>query len=418
MLQSFKNRFINWLVSPGFLRPIFRVLRSVCPILVFGKRAVITRHADVIEVLSRDTHFTISEVNQAHFAAVDLPFFLGMDRSPEYELEAGTLREVVRADDLDRIRKFVTESGRVLVEAARPSGRIDVVQGLARVVPIRLVDSYFGIPAPDDPTMMRWMRAIFYDLFGNLTGDSRVHDDAVRAGRELRRHSDGVIARRQSLLGEPNQPDDVLGRLLALQHDGKHSWIDNDFVRRNLGGFIVGAVDTTSKSVTLAIDELLRRPNELADARKAALADDLDTVRAYAYEAVRFNPHHPGQLRYCRQGTELATGTPRARRIPAGSTVLAATLSAMFDPDYFAQPDQFRVDRGVEYLHFGYGLHRCFGYYINGVQIPALLAALLRLPNLRRAAGHGGRINYDGPFPDRLILEFDVEANSASDLSR
>jgi cytochrome P450 len=414
--QSFKERLVNWLVSPGLLRPVFRLLRSVCPILVLGKRAVITRHADIVEVLSRDTDFTISEVNQAHFAAIDGPFFLGMDRSEEYEREAGTMRKVVRADDLDRIRVFVTESARALVEAARPQGEIDVVRGLARVVPIRLVESYFGIPAPDDPTMMRWMRAIFYDLFGNLTGDSRVHEAAVRASEELRRHADSVIAGRQLLRGAPNQPDDVLGRLLALQ-DATHSWIDSAFVRRNLRGLIIGAVETTSKCVTLAVDELLRRPNELANARKAALTDDLGTVRAYAYEALRFNPHQPGQLRFCRSETELAKGTPRARRIPAGTTVIPATFSAMFDPDHFAQPDQFRVDRGVEYLHFGYGLHRCFGYHINGVQIPALLAALLRLPNLRRAAGHRGRINYDGPFPDRLILEFD-SAGTSRDLNR
>src|SRR6266550_5030757 len=233
--QSFKERFVNWLESPDLLRPVFRLLRSVCPILVLGKRAVITRHSDVVEVLSRDTDFTISEINQAHFAAIDGPFFLGMDRSPEYEREAGTLREVVRPADLQRIREFVTQSASALVNTARPLGRIDVVNGLARVVPIRLVESYFGIPVPDDPTMMRWMRAIFYDLFGNLTGDSRVHDQAVQASEELRRHADSVIADRQSLRGTPNQPDDVLGRLLALQ-DGTHSWIDNNFVRRNLRG--------------------------------------------------------------------------------------------------------------------------------------------------------------------------------------
>jgi cytochrome P450 len=410
---SLRERLINWLVSPGFLRPGFKLLRKICPILVFGKRAVFTRHADVIEVLTRDNDFTIAEINEANFAAIDGPFFLGMDRSPEYDREAGTLREVVRADDLDRIRSFVTESARSLVDVARPNGRIDVVQGLARVVPIRLVESYFGIPPPDDPTMMRWMRAIFYDLFGNLTGDARVHERAVRASRELRSHSDGVLASRQSLLGEPNQPDDVLGRLLALQHDGKHPWIDHNFIRRNLGGLIVGAVDTTSKSVTLVLDELLRRPNEFAGARKAALADDRDTMRAYTYEALRFNPHQPGLLRYCRQDTEIAAGSSRTRRIPAGATVIAATLSAMFDPEAFPQPDRFRIDRGVDYLHFGYGQHRCFGYYINGVQIPALLAALLRLPNLRRAAGPDGRIKYDGPFPDRLIVEFDIETDGA-----
>src|SRR6266496_3933015 len=38
------------------------------------------------------------------------------------------------------------------------------------------------------------------------------------------------------------------------------------------------------------------------------------------------------------------------------------------------------------------------------------IAALLRLPNLRRASGGDGRILYEGPFPDRLILKFDSGA--------
>jgi cytochrome P450 len=79
----------------------------------------------------------------------------------------------------------------------------------------------------------------------------------------------------------------------------------------------------------------------------------------------------------------------------------------MFDPEVFIEPKLFRANREVEYLHFGYGMHRCFGRAINGVQIPEIVGALLRLPNLRRASGREGRIAYDGPFPDRLILEFD-----------
>jgi len=39
--------------------------------------------------------------------------------------------------------------------------------------------------------------------------------------------------------------------------------------------------------------------------------------------------------------------------------------------------------------------------------IRELMAALLRLPNLRRASGGDGRILYEGQFPDRLILKFD-----------
>lgn len=404
--DTFKDKLFIWLTSPRLLQTVFKLLRKHAPQLLIGKRLILTRHDDVIEVLSRDTDFTIREVNEERINAIDGPFILGMDRSEEYDRESAALRQAVRRDDLERIRSFVRQSAEELTRAARAQGRIDVVGGLARVVAVRVVDSYFGIPAPDEPTMMRWMRDVFHDIFANPTADPLVHRDALQTVSELRPYMDSVIAERKSKIGEPNQPDDVLGRLLALQ-DGAHPWLDNNAVRRNMGGMIAGAVDTTSKFVTLAIDELLRRPDALEGARRVALARDMDAMRRYAYEAVRFNPHHPVQARFCKSETEIAAGTKRARRIPSDTSVYIATLSAMFDPEKFTDPEEFRADRDVDYLHFGFGMHRCFGSAINGVQIPELLAALLRLPNLRRAPGSAGHIVYDGPFPDQLILEFD-----------
>jgi len=397
---------LNLLTKPGFLRPIFTLLRRMFPILVLGKTAIVTRHADVIEVLTRDTDFTIAEINEARFNEGDGPFILGMDRSPQYDTESATLRKVVRPDDLERIRSFVRHEADELIAAARPSGNIDVVNGLARVVAVRLVGAYFGIPGPDEPSMLRWMRDIFHNLFANPFGDAGVHSDFLLSSAQLREYMDRVISARKSHLHEPDQPDDVLGRLL-LQQNAENAWLDDRSVRRNLGGMIVGAVDTTSKFVTLAIDELLRRPDALAGVRAAATAGEIEMVQNFAYEAVRFNPHHPVQARFCKHETEIAAGTKRARTIPAGASVFVATLSAMFDPEVFTEPKTFRTDRQIEYLHFGYGMHRCFGRAINGVQIPELVAALVRLPNLRRAAGQAGRIAWDGPFPDRLVLEFD-----------
>jgi cytochrome P450 len=401
-----KAKLVSLLTRPSLLRPIFALLRKMFPILVVGKRALVTRHADVLEVLTRDTDFTIAEINEAGINEINGPFILGMDRSPQYDIESATLREAVRPDDLERIRNVVKLNAADLVAAARPSGKIDAVNGLARVVAIRTVGSYFGIPAPDDPTMMRWMRDIFHDIFANPTSDADVHREAVRSGEELRRHMDRVIAERKIDVHRPNQPDDMLGRLLLLQN-ADHAWLDDDSVRRNLGGLILGAVETTSKLATLAIDELLRRPVALAGARAAAMAYQMQTVRNYVYEAARFNPDHPALARHCKHETVIAAGTRRARKIPAGTSVLVATLSAMFDPEAFIEPSAFRADREVEYLHFGYGMHRCFGRAINGVQLPEIVAALVRLPNLRRAPGSAGRIAYDGPFPNRLMVEFD-----------
>jgi cytochrome P450 len=88
--------------------------------------------------------------------------------------------------------------------------------------------------------------------------------------------------------------------------------------------------------------------------------------------------------------------------------VLLATLSGMFDPDAFTDPGAFRIDRdSPPYLYFGHGMHTCYGLRINMVQLPEIATALFRLDGLRRAAGSAGRLVYDGPFPDRLVVTFD-----------
>ncbi len=417
--STWKDKLGNFIVSPGVLRPVFAAFRRFCPICILGKSAIITRYDDVVEVLKRDRDFTIREINEAKINAIDGPFILGMDASPEYDRENAFLHQVIQREDLDKVRQFVVQAAAGLIEAARPRGRIDVVNGFARVVPVRLVAEYFGMPCPNDPTMMRWMRDIFHYIFANLTGDSSVLRDALLARAELRSYMDAQIALRKTQRARfgasrdlarcdsgHNGASDVLGRMLALQGHA-NPWLDDNAVRRNLGGVIVGAVDTTATFVTLAIDQLLRWPKPFADARDAALAGDVEAVGRYAWEAVRFNPHHPLQVRYCPRETKVAEGQSRSKTVSAGSSVFVGTLSAMFDPTVFTNPREFDANRNVEYLHFGYGMHACFGTHINRVQIPELLAARLRLPRLRRASGRAGQILYEGPFPNRLVLQFD-----------
>jgi cytochrome P450 len=194
----------------------------------------------------------------------------------------------------------------------------------------------------------------------------------------------------------------VLTRLVAMR--ASEPWLDDDAVRRNINGLIVGAVDTTSKAVTHVVHELLRRPGALTQAREAAQAGDIDAVHGYAWDALRFRPHGPVLERHCGKDTTLGHGGTRIR---AGSTVLVSVLSGMFDPAAFPRPGDLRRGRPLDrYLHFSHGMHTCFGLGINRVQIPELVAGLLRLPDLRRAPGSEGRLVYDGPFPDRLVVAF------------
>ncbi len=72
---------------------------------------------------------------------------------------------------------------------------------------------------------------------------------------------------------------------------------------------------------------------------------------------------------------------------------------------------RYSPDRPLDrYLHFGHGVQTCFGWLMNSVELPELLGAPLRLPNLRQARGAKGKLVYGGPFPDHLFVEFDQGA--------
>jgi cytochrome P450 len=81
----------------------------------------------------------------------------------------------------------------------------------------------------------------------------------------------------------------------------------------------------------------------------------------------------------------------------------------MFDRRAFARPARIRTERPASrYLHFGYGLHSCFGRFIScEAQLPVMIKGLLKQSSLRRAPGSAGRLVWDGPFPDSLRVAFD-----------
>lgn len=400
------SRLAPLLNQSSLLRALSRPVQRFRPILSLGGRVIVTRHADVVEVLRRDDDFTVAEVNGAAMDRVNGPFVLGMDRTEQYLREKHILQQALRPDDIDRMGAFVRQTATALVEAAEPSGTIDVVQGLARPVAVRMVATFFGIAGPDEATMLRWMRTIFHETFLNVGGDPGVRRKGERSAAELHSFTDELIAaRQQAIAGGAPVFDDFLTRLVRFQRDPELC-LSDEGIRRNLGGVVVGAVETTAKAVASAVDELLRRPAALESAGEAAAAGDIDAVRAHVLEALRFSPLNPVLSRHAARASVLAAGTRREHQVPAGRQVYAAILPAMFDPSVVDDPESFRTDRPASaYLHFGHGLHACFGERINLVQLPEVVGALIAGHQVNRAPGRAGRLVYDGPFPDRLVVE-------------
>jgi cytochrome P450 len=380
-------------------RYAFRVLRRVRPIISTRNVAVVTRADDVREVLADHEHFTVS-MYEPRMEAITGPFILGLDDTALYRRDDAALHAAIRPGDLPRLEEATISAARERIAAS--GGTIDIVAELCDPVVDAVIAGYFGAPGPDTATQLRWSRSLFEHIFLNVGDKRAVRERALADAAQMRPHVDGLIAARRAAMdaGGP-VPDDVITRLLSVPpaEGGLH----DISIRHNLIGLIAGWIPTVSKAFACAIEELLRRPAQLESAQLAARDGDRALVGRYFFEALRFRPQTWALLRMCGADHTIAAGTPRATLVHAGARVLLATQSAMFDPAAVESPEQFRADRAWDgYLHFGHGLHTCFGLQINRVQLPALATALLEGGQLRRAPGDAGRLAWDGAFPSNL----------------
>jgi cytochrome P450 len=393
------------LLQPGLraqLHWVFALLRRWWPIAHLGKTYLVTRHDDVREVFLADADFPVPYADKLDVIMGGQPFFLGMDDGPDYRRDTEAMRLALRRDDLaGRLMPATLARAGALVDAA--GGRLEVVD-MARSVTFEVLCDYFGVSAPQGGDLRIWATRLFEFQFADGGNDPALRREVDVVAPALRAHVDGLIAARRAG-GAPR--DDVLGRCLAFQAAGRPGFSDLQ-IRSALIGFIVGGLPQPPMVVPQALDQLLRRPTALLAAQCAARQGDAGLLRRLVFEALRFDPLAPALMRGTRRDHLLAPGTRRATLVPAGAAVMVAFSSAMMDARRVADPARFRADRpACDTLHFGHGLHTCFGLHINQALIPLMLLPLLARPGLRRSPGADGRLAKQGVFARSLWVDVD-----------
>jgi cytochrome P450 len=383
-------------------QPLFDLLRTLKPVLHVHDIAIVTRYPDVVEVLTNDDAFGVAPYNEKMQALVG-DFILGIDNTPEYEHDVSILRLAAPRSDMPGLVGFVNETADALVAEAAANGVIDVPD-LAKRVPARLIGRWFGTPGPTEDKLIEWAMAMFEDIFVNVTNDAKIHDAAMAAVGEWKPQLLGLIAERKAS-GTPGE--DVVGRLISMQANPDTAFTD-DQIAANLIGLMTGFVPTIATATSFALDVLLDHANALASAHDAAVAGDDDAVRAIIWEAMRLAPQGPGLIRKALTDFTVAEGTMHESTIKAGTLTFAATQSAMLDPSVVKDPNGFHAGRPAhDYLHFGAGLHECFGRFANAMSIPLIAKSLLRQENVARAPGAAGKLVKIGPYPATMAVTFD-----------
>jgi cytochrome P450 len=201
------------------------------------------------------------------------------------------------------------------------------------------------------------------------------------------------------------QGRDVFARLLRTSLPAELAW-DDDRVLINVAGLLLGFLENAVGSMTHLVRQLLLRPEVHRAAALAAAAPDPAEFDGHVWEALRFDPFLKMITRVGAQDHVLAAGTPRETAVPAGTPVLAAVASAMFDETAVPEPDRFRTDRPPRtHLHFGHGPHACVGVHPGAAVISETVRRLLLRPGLRLLDPPDGAVVRDRDiFPDRFLL--------------
>jgi len=352
--------------------PDYAELRAGCPVpqieLPDGTIAYLaTRHADVRRV------FTDPRFSRAAAAGPNRPTrelgslaedsLIGMDpprhtRIRRVVANAFTPRRV--EDMRPTVARLVDEMIDRLMAAGSPA---DLIPYVSAPLPIYVISRLFGIADDDQDRVRTWSDA----LVGDWDADPEKPTAALAAFGEL------LVARRENL------GDDLMSALIAAwdEHD--------DLTERELvsvtAGIFVGGHETTTNQLNLFLLVLARHPEQLT----ALDGNDPAAVASAVDELSRFIQLGDNGILLPRVTTEeVELG---GVRLPAGSAVLPAVVSANRDTTVFADPDRLDLTRANNpHLAFGAGPHHCLGHALARMELQEALGALLRrLPDLHLA---------------------------------
>lgn len=412
----------------------FKQLRAERPVLETPECTLVALFPDVRDMLEMPKIFTV-DLYKPKMAVTgpDDGYLMAHDDDALHYREKSLMQGLLNRDDLPRVRKMVGETAAKLLDEAE--GDIELVNDYCRMVPVHLVQDYFGLDGIDREDLIRWSYWNQYDAFNNQPFDmlsDAEHRDIVerhdQASKELVAYISTLMLRKlvrvklaapfhfvfdplralvHRLLGmDPPQRHDVMVTRMLRSKFAKQADFPLTRVGVNAGGLLIGAIETTSQAVAQTVEFFIDNPDILKRARSEAQQPDTGMFDKMVWEALRFVPIRPDIFRKAASDYTIAKGTPHETEIKAGTIVRLLTHSAMFDPYAFDNPDEFDPDRNFYHnFNFGFGPHECLGKYVGMEMIPEMVRQVVLRDDLRSSE----EISYrnplypdrDGPFPER-----------------
>jgi len=330
--------------------PTYRRLRAEAPVYRNEERDfwALSRHADVTAGF-RDN----ARLSNSHGVSLDpaswtpnahrTMSFLGLD-PPRHTRMRGlvsrgfTPRRVAEAEP--RVRQLSLQH----LEPAIESGSFDLIADYAGRLPMDVISEMVGVPEADRAEVRRLADLVVH----REEGMHDVPPAGMESALELAVYYDAMVQDRKR-----KRRDDLTSALLDAEVDGDR--LTDEEIVAFLFLMVVAGNETTTKLLGHAMYWAWRFPDE----RAKVLADPTrERIEMWVEETLRFDTSSQMLARFSTEDIEL-----HDQVIPAGSRVLLLVGAANRDPEVFADPDVYDLDRvvGPDLASFGFGRHFCMG---------------------------------------------------------
>jgi cytochrome P450 len=340
---------------------------------------VLSRYADVLEVLRDASGFSADERNQRRFRqmaariehaglrdpyADDRGSLLRLD-PPTHTRLRGLVAKAFTPRAVERMRPRIEAILKELLESRPARGPMELVTELAAPLPVRVIAEMLGVPPEDHARFRDWSNEAVRQLAADTLDDMRA---AARATQQLEKYFEAIIeARRKS------PRDDLISALVAAEEAGDR--LKRGEMLSTLTLLLIAGNETTTNLISNATLALLRNPEQLELLRR-----EPERVPAAVEELLRYDS--PVQMT---SRVALADRDVQGHHVRRGDQILLLLGSANRDPDVFPNPDRLDVTRSdVRHLSFSHGIHFCLGAQLARLEAGLALQGLIeRFPSFK-----------------------------------
>ena len=332
---------------------------------------VFSRFADVDAILRDHRHFSsdprkrVASGRRASLPNVEEPSMLFLD-PPDHTRLRALVNKAFTPRAVAALEPHIRELMTTLLDAVDDPAAFDLMEAVAKPLPVIVIAEMLGIPPEDRAQFAVWSDQRARILEPTLSPDERETADA--AMRSLDEYLMPIISARRV-----DPKDDIISALAQAEEEGDKLTEREVLIMLRL--LLVAGNETTTNLIGNGVLALLRHPDQLA-----ALREDPGLIPSAVEELLRFDSPVQVDVRSVLDDCEV-----NGFRVRRGDNVVTLLGAANRDPDRFEAPDRLDVRRGDQnHLSFGRGIHHCLGAPLARLEGRVVLQALIdRFSSLR-----------------------------------